>query len=144
MSPATDAVIEFPPSPSVQATDAIPNEFVSALVEEIEPEPLRIANVTLTFATASPSASVTLTVGGIGTGLPAGAFWPSPAATPIVVGGAGTAVALNVNGLPASVPDDAVIEFGPSDPPRTQLPTVAIPLSLVTALPPVTDPPPDT
>src|SRR5881628_434623 len=52
-------------------------------------------------------------------------------------------VALNVTGLPASVPDVAVREFGPAVVPSVQLPTVAIPLALVVRVAPVMLPPPD-
>jgi hypothetical protein len=50
---------------------------------------------------------------------------------------------VNVTGLPDKVPLVAVREFGPGVLPNVQLPTVAMPLAFVVALPPDTLPPPD-
>jgi hypothetical protein len=49
-------------------------------------------------------------------------------------------VAVNVTGLPVSVPDAAVRVFVPAVGLSVQLPTVAMPLALVVWLPPVTLP----
>jgi len=51
-------------------------------------------------------------------------------------------VAVKVTGLPDRVPDVAVSVLLPAVVPRVQLPTVAIPLTLVVWLAPVTLPPP--
>ena len=52
-------------------------------------------------------------------------------------------VAVNVTGDPVRLPLVAVTVLDPTDVPRVQLPTVAIPLAFVVTDAPVTEPPPD-
>src|SRR6185503_19172895 len=60
------------------------------------PPPPVTANVTKTPCIGLPTASVTLTDGGVGTLVPAAAFWPSPATFVSLAGAAVRADALNV------------------------------------------------
>src|ERR1043166_1719858 len=83
-----------------------------------------------------------MTDGGTDTAVPIRAAWPSPAWTAICVAASAVAVAVNVTGLPWSVPDVAVKVFGPAALPRVQLVTAALPLALVVCGAPVTPPPP--
>src|ERR1043166_2339828 len=83
-----------------------------------------------------------MTDGGTDTAVPIRAAWPSPAWTAICVAASAVAVAVNVTGLPWSVPDVAVKVFGPAALPRVQLVTAALPLALVVCEAPVTLPPP--
>ena len=55
---------------------------------------------------------------------------------------AAPAMPVAVNVTDGSAPDAAVSVFVPAAVPSFQLPTVAIPLELVVAVPPVTEPPP--
>src|ERR1041384_3895431 len=57
--------------------------------------------------------------------------------------GPGVPVAVNDSGLPASPVDVAASVFVPAVVPSAHLPTVAMPLALVVADPPVTEPPPE-
>jgi hypothetical protein len=69
-------------------TVATPLAFVVWLPPVIVPFPAATANVTATPATALPNPSVTSTEGGIATAVPAGAVWPLPSCTAIVVAAA--------------------------------------------------------
>jgi len=54
-----------------------------------------------------------------------------------------TPVAVKVTGLPVRLPDVAVSVLAPAVAPSFQLPTAAMPLASVVALPPVSEPPPE-
>ena len=74
VSPVELAVNEFAPgtAPSVQLPiAAMPDASVVADAPVTEPLPVATANVTDTFATALPCASVTITDGGVVTDVPA-------------------------------------------------------------------------
>src|ERR1051325_9942152 len=83
-----------------------------------------------------------MTDGGTDTAVPIRAAWPSPAWPAIGVAASAVAVAVNVTGLPWSVPDVAVKVFGPAALPRVQLVTAALPLALGVCEAPVTLPHP--
>src|SRR2546422_1653515 len=130
--------------PSVhEVTAAIPSApVVTGLVGLTLPPPRPGANGTATPATGLPCWSFTIADGGIGTAVPTRACCPSPALMAIWVAAPAFPVALNVTGLPWSVPDVAVSVFGPAVLPRVQLVTAAMPLALVVCEAPVTLPPP--
>src|SRR5439155_7946909 len=85
-----------------------------------------------------------MTDGGIGTAVPTGACWPSPASMAICVAAPAVPVAVNVTGLPVSVPEVAVSVFGRPVLPSAHEVTAAIPSApVVTGVVGVTEPPPD-
>jgi hypothetical protein len=104
------------------------------------PPPPVTANVTEAPATAFPFASLTVTDGGTGTGVPPVAVWPSPAVLVIEAAAPAVPVAVNVTGV--RLPVDATSVFAPAVVPRLQPPTVAIPDEFVTTAAPETEPPP--
>ena len=88
--PAAVAVSVFTPTlgPSIQLpTAAIPLVLVSWLAPVMLPPPEATVNVTATFGTGLPLASVTSTAGWVGTALPAPVDWLSPAVTAIAAAG---------------------------------------------------------
>jgi hypothetical protein len=135
------SVLVLEPEPRVQLpTVAIPLSFVVAFGPVTLPPPAVTANVTLAPDTTFELASVTLTDGGVATAVDLDAVWLLPALIVMSAAGPVVPVAVNVTGL--SDPDEAVRLFGPAAGPSFQLPTVAMPLALDVAVPPVTDPPP--
>jgi len=86
---------------------------------------------------------VTFTDGAVATFVLTVALWPVPPLTAMVVAAAEVPVALKVTGLPARLPEVAVSVFAPAAVPSVHEPTVATPLALVVALPPVREPTPE-
>src|SRR5207247_2185723 len=117
-SPVAVAVSEFGPAvgPNVHdVTAAIPfAPVVTGVVGVTVPPPEATTNVTLTPATGLPFASRTITEGGVGTVVPAVADWLFPALSAIELAAPAVPVAVNVTGLPVSVPEVAVSVFGPA------------------------------
>src|SRR5690348_4610347 len=130
-TPGAVAVMVFAPAavPSVHdVTAAIPfAPVVTGVVGATVPPPEATAKVTATPLTGLPFTSFTITDGAVATALPAVAVWLFPAFTAIWVAAPAVPVAVNVTGLPLSVPDVAVRVFVPAAVPRVQLVTAAIP-----------------
>src|SRR5213596_4121905 len=142
------AVSVFGPAvvPSVhEVTAAIPSApVVTGVVGVTEPPPDATANVTATPATGFPFASCTITDGPTATAVPAVADWLFPPLSAIVLAAPVVPVAVNVTGLPVSVPEVAVSVFGPAVVPSVHEVTAAIPSApVVTGVVGVTEPPPD-
>jgi hypothetical protein len=130
--------------PSVQLpTVAMPLALVVWLAPVTVPLRADVANVTVTPGTPFPFASFTITDGGVATAVFTVAVWPLPAFTAMLPAFPAVPVAVNVTGLPVSVPEVAVRVFVPAALPSVQPPTVATPLALVVWLPPPMLPPPD-
>src|SRR5439155_15653493 len=85
-------------------TVATPLGLVVWLPPVIVPFPAATANVTATPATGFPFASLTITDGGALTALPAEAVWLVGLFAAMVVAAPAVPVAVNVTGLPESVP----------------------------------------
>jgi hypothetical protein len=119
---------------------ATPLEFVVWAPPVTDPPPAVTANVTEAPATRFPFASFTVTDGAIATALPAVADCASPAVFVIDAAAPAVLVAVKVTGV--RLPAEATRVFVPIAVPKVQLPTVATPEELVTAEPPVSEPPP--
>ena len=133
-NPPTVARTEFAPAtlPSVHdVTVAIPLAFVATVSGVMLPPPLNTENATLTPVTGLPPASVTFTLGGVATDVPAVANCVVTEFAAIVVGDPTVPVAVNVTGLPVKPVAVAVNVFAPAVTPSVQLVTVAMPLALV-------------
>jgi hypothetical protein len=134
VKPVTVARTEFAPAtlPSVHDVSvATPLAFVDTVAGVTEPLPLNTANATLTPLTGLPPASVTFTLGGVATTVPAVADCVVTEFATIVVGEPTVPVALNVIGLPVNPVAVAVSVFAPAVVPNVQLVTVAMPLAFV-------------
>src|SRR5438309_188823 len=134
------AVSVFAPavSPSVQeAAVATPLAFVFTGVLLVEPPPEATAKVTATPETALPKLSATKAAGAVESALCTVATWLSPADTAIDTAAPALPVALKVT-LPTLAVATSVL--APAVVPSFHEPTVATPLALVVALPPVSDP----
>ena len=83
--------------PSVRVTSAMPAASVPVLVAPTEP-PVLAVQVTATFSTGLPLASVTLTRSGAGSWAPTLADWWSPLTSSILVGRSELAVPVNATG----------------------------------------------
>jgi hypothetical protein len=133
--PASDpdvAVTVYDPTlfPSVSVLLACPLPFV--VVKPVLsncptalPGNVAIANVTLVPVTGFPPASVTVTMNGEASAVLMWALWLFPDVRVIVAAGPVVAVAANVTGLPASVPEVAVTVYDP-----TLSPSVSVLLAL--------------
>jgi hypothetical protein len=125
VKPAEEAVTVFVPAvaPNVRFVEASPVLSVVAVVALSVPPPAVTAKVTGAPETPLPFTSDTLTAKGAGSGCPGAAVWAFPlvitrfAADPVVV----LAVAVNVIGLPARVPEFAVTVFAPAVLPRVSV-----------------------
>src|SRR5215510_3433420 len=133
---ATEAVAD----PDVAVIDAVPDPtaVISPVLLTVATLGLLVVNCSGGLVMTLPDASATLAVSccvcpGDKSGIVAGVS-VTVAAAPAI------AVAVKVV---VSDPVAAVSVFGPTAPPNFQLPTVAIPLALVVATAPVTEPPPD-
>ena len=107
----------------------------------IVPPPVTVPKVTATPALGLPKLSVTLTVGTMSVSVPAATTRLSPLTFENTAAGPVAPVAVNVTlGTPAA---DARNVLLPGSVPSVHDPTAARPVALVTAVPPVTAPPPD-
>src|SRR5207247_2593243 len=128
-----------------EVTAAIPSApVVTGVVGVTVPPPDATANVTATPATGFPFASCTITDGPTATAVPAVADWLFPPLTAIVLAAPAVPVAVNVTGLPVSVPEVAAsVSLSPYTPLFRSV-TAAIPSApVVTGVVGVTVPPPD-
>jgi hypothetical protein len=100
------------------------------------------ATTTPLWLTGLPLASWSCSTGCCAKAVPVGALLDGGVVITSFVAAPAVPVAVNVTGLPVSVPEVAVRVFEPAVVPSVQLPTVAIPLASVVWLPPVTLPPP--
>src|SRR5207247_1446064 len=117
LRPGTAAVNVFGPTlgPNVQVpTVASPLASVDWLAPVTLPPPETTANVTRTSGTGLSNWSRTSTEGAVATVVPTDAVWLSPAFSTSWLAGPTVPVAVNVTGLPASVPAVAVSAFAPT------------------------------
>jgi hypothetical protein len=148
VSPVALAVSVFGPAVEPRVHDVAAAMPLAPVVTDVVgatlPPPDAMANVTATPATGLLFASRTITDGGVATAVPTVADWPLPAFTAIEPAVPAVPVAVNVTGLPLSVPDVAVRVFVPAVGPKVQLVTAATPLAfVVTAVVGLTVPPPE-
>ena len=105
-----------------------------------EPPPVAAAQVTVTPPTGFPLPSVISTSCGVASVVPTCPLRLSPENFARLVAAPTRAVSTNVTGLPLNPSDVAVIVSGLATVLSVQLPTCAIPLTLVVCEPPVSEP----